>query len=158
MIYFAAMDAYDAERIAELHTLAWNSGEAPLLFVVLPDQLLVYNNYEIPARRDATGAFDNNIGLFERIAEVSDLETKQKNYNSSITQIETGKFWRVNKKRFNISTCVDTTLMSNLKAIRKTLLVHVKARAQSGLYPSMNDKECSEIVHGRSMTSLDCRY
>ena len=26
MIYFAAMDAYDAERIAELHRLAWKKG------------------------------------------------------------------------------------------------------------------------------------
>ena len=159
MIYFAAMDAYDAERIAELHRLAWNSGEAPLLFVVLPDQLLVYNNYEIPARRDTTGAFDNNIGLFERIAEVSDLEVKRKKLQQfHRTQIETGEFWRVNKKRFNISTRVDTTLMSNLKAIRKTLLVHVKARAQSGLYPPLNDKDCSEIVHSLLGRSILIKY
>lgn len=159
MIYFAAMDAYDTERIAELHRLAWNSGEAPLLFVVLPDQLLVYNNYEIPARRDEAGAFDYNTGLFERIAEVSDLETKRKKLQQfHRTQIETGEFWRVNKKRFNISTRVDTTLMSNLKAIRKTLLVRVKVRAQSGLYPPLNDKECSEIVHSLLGRSILIKY
>ena len=159
MIYFAAMDAYDTERIAELHRLAWNSGEAPLLFVVLPDQLLVYNNYEIPARRDEIGAFDYNTGLFERIAEVSDLETKRKKLQQfHRTQIETGEFWRVNKKRFNISTRVDTTLMSNLKAIRKTLLVRVKVRAQSGLYPPLNDKECSEIVHSLLGRSILIKY
>ena len=159
MIYFAAMDAYDAERIAELHRLAWNSGEAPLLFVVLPDQLLVYNNYEIPARRDETGSFDNSIGLFERIAELSDLETERKKLQQfHRTQLETGEFWRVNKKRFNISTRVDTTLMSNLKAIRKTLLVRVKERSQGGLCPSLNDKECSEIVHSLLGRSILIKY
>ena len=159
MIYFAAMDAYDTERIAELHRLAWNSGEAPLLFVVLPDQLLVYNNYEIPARRDETGAFEYNTGLFERIAEVSDLETKRKKLQQfHRTQIETGEFWRVNKKRFNIGTRVDTTLMSNLKAIRKTLLVRVKVRAQSDLYPPLSDKECSEIVHSLLGRSILIKY
>ena len=159
MIYFAAIDAYDAERIAELHRLAWNSGEAPLLFIVLPDQLLIYNNYEIPARRDATGSFDNTIGLFERISEVSDLEEERKKLQQfHRTQIETGEFWRVNKKRFNIGTRVDTTLMSNLKAIRKTLLVRVKARAQSDRFPPLNDKECSEIIHSLLGRSILIKY
>jgi hypothetical protein len=31
LIYFSAMDIYDAHKIAELHRLAWNTGEAPLL-------------------------------------------------------------------------------------------------------------------------------
>lgn len=159
MIYFAALDAYDSETIAELHRLAWNSGEAPLLFVVLPDQLLVYNNYEIPARRDAMGSVDNSIGLFERITEVSDLEVARKKLRQfHRTQIETGEFWRVNKKRFNINTRVDTTLMCNLKAIRKTLLAGVKALAQSDCYPSLNDKECSEIVHSLLGRSILIKY
>ena len=48
LIYFAAMDSYDSNTIAEFHRLAWNLGEAPLLFVVTPDLLLVYNNYMAP--------------------------------------------------------------------------------------------------------------
>ena len=43
---FAAIDNYNQKKIAELYRLAWNLGEAPLLFVVTPEQLLIYNNYE----------------------------------------------------------------------------------------------------------------
>lgn len=42
VIYFTAIEAYDAKKIADMHKMAWNLGEAPLLFVVTPDQLLIY--------------------------------------------------------------------------------------------------------------------
>jgi hypothetical protein len=51
------MDAYDSVKIAELHRLAWNTGEVPLLFIVLPNQLLIYNNY-VPPRNKSDGQFD----------------------------------------------------------------------------------------------------
>ncbi len=41
LIYFAAMDTYNQVHVAELHRLAWNLGEAPLLFIVTPDLLLI---------------------------------------------------------------------------------------------------------------------
>ena len=40
-IYFSSLNEYNSQAIAELHRLAWNMGEAPLLFVVTPDQLLI---------------------------------------------------------------------------------------------------------------------
>ena len=159
MIYFAAMDAFDSRKIAELHRLAWNSGEAPLLFVVLPDQLLVYNNYEIPAKQDGQGIIDNKTGLFEKITMVSELETDRKKLlQFHRTQIETGEFWRVNSKRFNINTRVDSTLMSNLKTIRKTLLVRVKSSTQKNSNPPLDDKACSEIVHSLLGRSILIKY
>lgn len=45
LIYFAAIDTYNQAYIAEIHRLAWNLGEAPLLFIVTPNLLLIYNNY-----------------------------------------------------------------------------------------------------------------
>ena len=46
--YFSVIQKYDAKQVAELHRLSWNLGEAPLLFVVTPDEILIYNNYETP--------------------------------------------------------------------------------------------------------------
>ena len=46
LIYFSVIQKYDAKQVAELHRLSWNLGEAPLLFVVTPDEILIYNNYE----------------------------------------------------------------------------------------------------------------
>lgn len=129
LIYFSAMDLYDSEKIAELHRLAWNSGDAPLLFVVLPDQLLVYNNYDPPSPRRPDGTYDNEAGLFRRISLVSDLEEQRiELLKYHRTQIETGEFWRRHSDRFNLNSRVDTTLMENLKAIRRALLLQIRKR------------------------------
>lgn len=47
MIYFSMIDDGDATKAAQLHSLSWNVGEAPLLFVVTPTELKIYNNYEL---------------------------------------------------------------------------------------------------------------
>ena len=41
LIYFSVIQKYDAKQVAELHRLSWNLGEAPLLFVVTPDEILI---------------------------------------------------------------------------------------------------------------------
>ncbi len=152
MIYFSAMDTYNAERIADLHKLAWNMGEAPLLFVVLPDQILVYNNYVPPARQKENKECNNEASLLSKIEKVSDLEAqRQKLLQFHRAQIETGEFWRRNSARFDINKRVDSTLMSNLRAIRKFLLNNISARDSVG---AIDDKHRSEIVHsllGRSI-------
>lgn len=156
MIYFSAMDSYDSAKIAELHRLAWNMGEAPLLFVVLPDQLLIYNNYEIPATKDKSGKYDNEKGLFEKISQVYDLDLQWKRLRQfRRTQIETGEFWRINNARFDIKNRVDTTLIENLKAIRKELLVSIKERAKD---LGLDDQTCSEIVHSLLGRSILIKY
>ena len=152
MIYFSAMDSYDSERIAELHRLSWNTGEAPLLFVVLPDQLLVYNNYELPSVRNEDGSFDNTKGLLEIISVTSSLEQQRKQLQQyHRIELESGEFWRNNKRRFNVNTRVDVTLINSLKVIRRILLTNLKERVNEN---KLDSQQCSEIVHcllGRSI-------
>ena len=152
MIYFSAMDAYDSGKIADLHRLAWNMGEAPLLFVVLPDQILVYDNYTPPTSRNENGEYDNSIGLFTQIEKVSDLESqRQELLRFHRAQIETGELWKQNNERFNADTRVDNTLMNNLRAIRKFLLKSIMGRDIS---KEIGDQLRCEIVHsllGRSI-------
>lgn len=154
LIYFSAMDTYDADKIAELHRLAWNTGEAPLLFVVLPDQLLVYNNYAPPGLRRDDGSYDEKTGLYQTISLVSDLEfQRQELLNYHRTKIETGEFWREN--RFNDKARVDTTLLDNLKAIRKTLLLQIRKRHTDS---PLDMQTQSEIVHGLLGRSILIKY
>ncbi len=156
MIYFSAMDTYDSKKIAELHRLAWNMGEAPLLFIVLPDELLIYNNYTPPAPRNEDGSYNNNIGLFDHIQKVSDLEEqRQRLLQFHRSQMETGEFWRQNEKRFNINTRVDMTLMANLRAIRKTLLKSIEKREAE---KNIEDQLRCEIVHGLLGRSILIKY
>jgi len=50
IIYFKRFEAFDREAIAELHRKIWNQGQAPLIFVILPDDIRIYNGYETPIR------------------------------------------------------------------------------------------------------------
>jgi type I restriction-modification system DNA methylase subunit len=154
LIYFSAIDFYDPEKIAELHRLAWNTCEAPLLFIVTPDQLLIYNNYTPPCRCE-DGSYDYLTGLIEQISLVNDLEAQRKLLGYHRTKLETGEFWQRNLARFDIKSRVDNTLMSNLKEIRKTLLANIKGRNDGrGLDASSQ----AEIVHALLGRSILIKY
>ena len=71
------------------------------------------------------------------------------------TQIETGEFWRKNVERFNVRTRVDTTLMSNLKVIRKTLLNNVRGRKEN---EGIDEQSQSRIVHALLGRSILIKY
>jgi len=90
LIYFAAMDTYNQVHVAELHRLAWNLGEAPLLFIVTPDILLIYNNYIAPKQKD--GKLDVEAGLIDTIKLISSLETERKLLQYHRLKLETGEF------------------------------------------------------------------
>ena len=93
LIYFSMMDVYDATKVAKLHCLSWNMGEAPLLFVVTPTDLKIYNNYKTPRKTD--GSLDPEAGLIQTISLITDLETQRQElrpYNRSL--LESGEYWR----------------------------------------------------------------
>lgn len=51
LIYFSMVEDDNAAKAAHLHSLSWNMGEAPLLFIVTPTELKIYNNYQTPQKR-----------------------------------------------------------------------------------------------------------
>lgn len=67
LIYFSVIQKYDAKQVAELHRLSWNLGEAPLLFVVTPDEILIYNNYKAPQAVDGKD-LDPTVGIIETLS------------------------------------------------------------------------------------------
>lgn len=152
LIYFSCMDSYDADKIAQLHRLSWNTGEAPLLFIVLPDQLLVFNNYVTPKQKD--GKLDPTKGLIEIISLVNDLEQQRQLQKYNRLQLETGKYWRDNAARFNILNRIDTTLINNLKIMRKRLMQLISGRCTD----TISSKEVATIVHGILGRSILIKY
>ena len=154
LIYFSALDKYDSEKIAQLHRLSWNMGEAPLLFIVTPDELRVFNNYESPRKID--GTLDPEAGLIDIIRLVDDLETQRQSlqqYNRS--QLETGEYWRTSKVRFDSKGRVDITLINNLKIMRRTLINKIKVRLTEEQQGSAN---IISIVHGLLSRSILIKY
>lgn len=152
LIYFSAIQKYDATKVAELHRLSWNLGEAPLLFVVTPDEVLIYNNYEAPQALEA-GNLDPTAGIIETLSLTDGLASQRlalQNYHRSL--LESGEYWRQNETRFDIQGRVDTTLMSNLRIMRKTLISQISKRCNE------SKETITSIVHSLLSRSIFIKY
>jgi len=154
LIYFSMMETYNPNMAARLHQLSWNMGEAPLLFVVTPTELKIFNNYKTPQNVD--GSLDPNAGLIDTISLITDLETQRQKlqpYNRSL--LESGEYWRRCKERFDVGTRIDTTLMNNLKVMRRKLINMIKLRIPEDSRGSVN---YVSIVHSLLSRSILIKY
>src|SRR5438105_713116 len=50
IIYFKQFEVIDRLKIAEFHQKVWNQSRVPLIFVILPNDIRVYNGYKEPRR------------------------------------------------------------------------------------------------------------
>lgn len=154
LIYFSMLEDDNAIKAAQLHSLSWNMGEAPLLFVVTITELKIYNNYQTPKKKD--GSLDPEAGLIDTISLLSDLETQRRELAPySRVLLESGEYWRRVEGRFNINTRIDTTLMNNLRVMRRRLITRIKSRANNVQIPTEN---IVSIVHGLLSRSILIKY
>lgn len=145
LIYFKQFEVLDNEKIIQLHKNIWNQSKVPLLFVVLPGDIKVYNGYEAPQQSggefnepsrldyilNSPGKRDSSY-LWERLA----IFTR--------TAIESGDFWRTYGDYFSRGTRADQQLMANLRYIRQHLLE---------TEPKLNPEHAHSLI-GRSIFVL----
>lgn len=152
LIYFSIIQKYDAKEIAELHRLSWNLGEAPLLFIVTPDEILIYNNYEAP-RTIEGGNLDPNAGIIETLSLAGGLAAQRlalQKYHRSL--LESGEYWRQSMTRFDAQGRVDATLMSNLRIMRRTLVNQISKRCDK------SKETITSVVHSLLSRSIFIKY
>ena len=145
LIYFRLMESRDTSTIAELHKLTWNIGKAPLLFIVLPGSVLVYNNLVPPKSADPTVLkLDDKAGLIRELKVFSDF-TEEINEIKQFerAELETGNYWRRNVEIFQSDNSVFRMLLNNLDVMRMELLT-------SGLSQS--------LVHSLLVRSIFVKY
>lgn len=138
VIYFKLMDQPSPEKIAELHKLSWNLGQAPLLFIVLPDKVLVYNTLEPPQSKNYRAGLIAELKIFSQISQ--DLK-EIKEFERS--EFETGNYWRRNVKIFSTKNSVFKKLLKNLEFMQDRLI-------NSGLPQN--------IVHSLLVRSIFIKY
>ncbi|NMG82746.1 MAG: N-6 DNA methylase, partial [Methanosarcinales archaeon] len=124
LIYFHKLEYRDHDAIAKLHKQAWNMGQAPLLFIVLPNVVLIYNAYEHPKtlpneKLDDEAGFIEELELFVK-AKNKFKSDKLKKYCSS--ELLTGNYWQKCSEHFNDKNRVYQTLLDNLEFMRNQLL------------------------------------
>ena len=152
LIYFSVIHKYDAKQVAELHRLSWNLGEAPLLFVVTPDEILIYNNYQIPQAVE-NGNLDPTAGIIETLNLTNGLASQRlalQKYHRSL--LESGEYWRQSMTRFDAQSRVDATLMSNLRIMRRTLINQISKRCDK------SKETITSVVHSLLSRSIFIKY
>ena len=119
-IYFSCLSQAnpDAVELARLRKIAWNQGMAPLLWVVTPTKVLLYNSYAKPASDDEKDAEKHLIGLFEN----TEQSLRQLNEFAGRLQFESGDFWIHEKARqIDRSQRVDESLLADLEEAERLL-------------------------------------
>jgi len=143
LIYFRRLKSYDSHKIAELHKKVWNMGQAPLLFIILPEVVLVYNSNEPPKRLD-DGQLDEKAGLIDELklfvsanAEIRKLRAYRR------SELVAGSYWQKHANLFKKEKRVYQTLLKNLDFMRKKLI---------------GQGVSSEIVHSLLSRSIFIKY
>lgn len=122
VIYFSLLSNYDKEKVKEIHRLVWNQGRAPMLCVVSPSEVRIYNCFEKPLKPGLIDEMDSGNRLVELFAFTDNLLDEFKLNEFSRLQIETGAFWNgPYGQKFRNDNRVDASLLKNLRLTRERL-------------------------------------
>lgn len=142
LAYFYKLESPDSRKIAKLHKLVWNMGRAPLLFVILPEVVSIYNAYKPPKISD--GQLDDQAGFIEDLKLFVQADTEIKKlmkYHRS--ELVTGSYWQKHSEKFKKEKRVYRTLLDNLDFMRRKLI-------EDGL--------SADIVHSLLLKSIFIKY
>src|SRR6185437_5489264 len=116
-VYFKYQDKHPhEEEVAAWRREIWNEGFAPLLWVVSPKRVDLYNGF---ARPQAIGdAEANRLRTFQAI----EKELQELDALAGRIAMETGQFWS-HTTEIDRKTSVDHQLLSDLAALERDLVV-----------------------------------
>ena len=114
-VYFKYVDELDAAPVAEWQREIWNRGFSPLLWLVSPDRIELYNGFGSPQR--PSDAATNRLETFRRL----DEELAELDALAGRLAMETGQFWR-ERLHVNRKTSVDGQLLRDLRYLERHLV------------------------------------
>ncbi len=120
-IYFKRLDQSEptADELAQMHKFAWNQGLAPMLWIVTPSKVLLYNCYSKLSPDDAANPQRHIIEGFEK----TENELRRLNEFAGLHQIKSGEFWKHEKARqIDRRQRVDAVLLQDLLEAEKQLV------------------------------------
>jgi type I restriction-modification system DNA methylase subunit len=126
-IYFTQLNEPNPRELAKLHKLSWNHGLAPMLWVITPDEVLLYNSYSQPKEQDEINPNRNLIEKFK----TTESGLERMNKYAGRLQIESGEFWQWEKaKQIDRKQRVDSVLVKDLNDAEKELTENQKLDRQ----------------------------
>ncbi len=129
VVYFARLAEADPEALWGLHRTVWNESKVPLLYVVLPQEIRVYNGYALPAADSAEFVRDEKKRLLRKLTQLTDIETARQAIQRELygtydrLYLETGSFWATpDGQEVTPSYRADQTLLRSLARLRQELI------------------------------------
>ena len=124
-VYFKyALDTVTAATVGEWRREIWNEGNSPLLWVVSPQQTILYNAFGRPQQKNDAEA--NRLETFDNIAS----EFDRLDSFAGRLAMETGEFWR-NEPRVDRTTGVEQLLLADLAALERDLVAEGLGRHEA---------------------------
>ncbi|HWS90677.1 MAG TPA: N-6 DNA methylase [Pyrinomonadaceae bacterium] len=120
-IYFANLEQADpsSAELSEIRKAAWNQGLAPMLWVITPAKILIYNCYAKPALEDDYDSSRHLLRLFEYTEE----GLRKLNEFAGRLEIESGRFWQQEEaKQIDRRERVDAALLRDLAEAERQLI------------------------------------
>jgi len=117
--YFKLLSDFDEKKIIELHRRIWNQSRVPLLYVVTPIELRIYNCFEEPANPEIE-ELDTEKRLIKSISLAANVLEELKEFSKS--RIDSGAFWKSETgQSFRSDRRADQRLLENLRITREKL-------------------------------------
>jgi hypothetical protein len=130
VVYFSQLNDADPNSLWELHRRVWNQSKIPLLYVILPQEIRVYNGYAEPAQMPEE--LDSEDRLLSRLAHLVNIEYARQEININFSRyrriyLETGVFWNtVDGQRIRRERRADERLLNVMGQVRRHLLADGK--------------------------------
>ena len=126
--YFSRLSDADPARLWKLHKNVWNQSKVPLLYVILPHEIRVYNSYATPTETPEEFARGGN--LLRRLEELTSVETARRRIRNELVghkydrlHLDTGVFWTTpDGQRIRRESRADQCLLRAMNQVRRHLL------------------------------------
>ena len=126
--YFSRLIELDLDKIRQLHKNVWSQSKTPLLFVILPHEIRIYNGYDpTPSQSDE---FDTSTRLLRKLERLTDELVACEAIRSQLVEshyervyLETGAFWDTTEgQRVSHEGRADHRLVESMRQMRRLLI------------------------------------
>lgn len=113
LLYFRCVNAIKPEDVHRLQRKFWHHGGAPVLVLIAKNEVQVYSGLSLPSAEEEPRELPSSL--------VATLDRVNDDLAGFLTSVESGEFFRANRRYFNPQHRVDRSLLDNLKDTRAEL-------------------------------------
>lgn len=124
--YFSQLSEANPDRLWELYRSVWSQSKVPLLYVILPQEIRIYNGYAQPAK--SPEELSGSDRLLQNLQQLVSVETARQEIRSKLSgyrrlYLETGAFWSTSDgQRIKRENRADQRLLGAMDQVRRHLL------------------------------------